>query len=188
MKKLIIGLAGEPASGKSSATTYLMEHHHAGAHRFSTPLRDVVRRLHLTEDRKTIQKISTFLRKEFGEDLFSRVIAKDVVADTHNIIVVDGVRRPDDVKYLRDLPGFHLVYISTSLETRFSRLSTRGQNVDDLGKTFAEFKRDHEHESETQIRYLEPLADLVIDNNGTAKILQTELDNILVEHRMKSMR
>lgn len=181
-KKVILGFAGEIASGKGTAANYLRERHGAVAYRFSTMLRDVLKRLRLPEDRATIQKLSTWLRKEFGEDLLAKVMFEDAKNDTHALIVIDGVRRLQDVKYLREIPEFKLCYISAPMKTRYERLVLRGENADDKDKTYAQFEKDHEGEPEQEIAKLEAFAAEVIDNTGTLPELQQTLDAIIKKY------
>ena len=134
-KKIILGFAGEIASGKGTAAKYLVERHKAATYRFSTMLRDIVERLYLSVDREHMQRTSTMLRREFGEDVLAKVMFEDARNDTHQLIVIDGVRRLEDVKYLREIPEFKLCYVSAPLKTRYERLLTRGENADDSAKT-----------------------------------------------------
>lgn len=181
-KKIILGFAGEMASGKGTAAKYLAERHGAVTYRFLTILRDVLRRVHLPEDRATIQKVSTFLRKEFGEDVLAKVMFEDAKNDTHPLIVIDGVRRLEDVKYLRVIPEFKLCYITAPIRTRYERLTLRGENPDDKTKTYGEFEKDHEGEPEREISKLEAFAVEVIDNGGTLPELHQSLDSILKKY------
>ncbi|OGZ08456.1 MAG: hypothetical protein A3C93_01575 [Candidatus Lloydbacteria bacterium RIFCSPHIGHO2_02_FULL_54_17] len=180
--KIILGFAGEIASGKGTAAKYLAEHHGAATYRFSTILRDVLRRLHLPEDRTTLQTLSTFLRKEFGEDTLAKVMFEDAKNDTHSLIVVDGVRRLEDVKYLREIPEFKLCYLSAPMKTRHERLLSRGENPDDKTKTYEQFVKDHEGEPEREIGKLEAFAAEVIDNSGTLPELYQTLDAIVKKY------
>ena len=90
MAKIIIGLVGQIASGKGTATKYLEEKYGAGTHRFSTMLRDVLKRLYLETSRENMQSLSTFLRKQFGEDALARVIAKEVADDPKPVVAGHG--------------------------------------------------------------------------------------------------
>lgn len=181
-KKLILGFAGEMASGKGTAAKYLLENSGAVTYRFSSMLRDVVRRLHLPEDRLTMQRTSTALRKEFGEDLMAKVMFEDAKKDEHQLIVIDGVRRLEDVKYLREIPEFKLCYITAPMKTRYERLIVRGENADDNTKTFAQFEEDHQGEPEREITKLEAFAAEVIDNTGTLPDLYRQLDQIVKKY------
>lgn len=179
MAKIILGLVGELAAGKGTAAKYLTEKYGASAHRFSTMLRDVLNRLYLEISRKNMQRLSTILRQNFGEDLLAKVIAKDVEADSHQIVVVDGVRRFADIKYLRQIKGFILARVTTDVKTRYERLLARGENEDDKNKTFEQFVADHKKEADLEIPEVMKEADLEIDNNGSLEDLYRQLDKIV---------
>ena len=60
-KKIIIGIAGEIASGKDTVSRYCVKKHGASMYRFSDVLRDILKRLHLEENRKNLDRKSTRL-------------------------------------------------------------------------------------------------------------------------------
>ena len=182
MSKVVFGITGEIASGKGTATKYLLEKYNASSHRFSTMLRDVAKRMHLEENRENLQKISTIFRENFSDDLLSQVIYHDVQTDESEVVVIDGVRRMSDIEYLKKLPGFRLIYMDAEMETRYERLTKRGENTDDINKTFEEFKIDSEREAERRIKDLKQDANFVIDNNGTFEDLYRQIDVIIKEN------
>jgi dephospho-CoA kinase len=177
--KIILGLAGEIASGKGTIAKYICEKYDGGSHRFSTMLRDVARRMYLEESRENLQKISTIFRENFFDDILSSVIAKDVENDEHNIIAIDGVRRLADIKFLKKLPGFKLIYIEADIKNRYGRIINRGENSDDKSKTFEEFEKDHQREAERQIKDLKKYASFVVNNNGSCEDLYKQIDGII---------
>ena len=179
MSKIILGLSGEIASGKGTTAKYICEKYSGSSHRFSTMLRDIAKRMYLQENRENLQKISTIMRENFFDDILSSVIAKDVESDKHNVIAIDGVRRPADIEYLKKLTGFKLVYIQADMKKRYERIVGRGENIDDKTKTFEEFQKDHEREAERQIKDLKNRAEYVIDNNGSLKDLYKQIDEII---------
>lgn len=183
MSKIILGLAGEIASGKGTTAEYIAEKYNGSAHRFSTMLRDVARRMYLEENRENLQKISTIFRENFFDDILSSVIAKDVENDQREIIAIDGVRRMADIAYLEKIPGFKLVYIDAEIKKRYERITTRGENSDDKTKTFEEFEKDHQREAELQIKDLKNKADFVIDNNGSFEDLYVQIGEILEKNK-----
>lgn len=183
-KKLILGFAGEMASGKGTCASYLKDTYNAETFRFSTALFDIAHRVHLKDDRDTLQKISTFLRKEFGEDTLAKVMFEDARNATADLIIIDGVRRLEDVKYLRELPEFKLVYLTAPMKIRYDRMTRRGEKADDATKTFEEFEQDHQRESELEITKLEPFAAEVIDNSGTMPELRAQLDTIIKKYTL----
>ncbi len=179
MPKIIIGLTGEMASGKTTVARYLQEKYGATIYRFSDILRDTLKRLHKENERKNLQDVSTMFRSVFGEDALAKAVAEDVKSDDNKIIAVDGVRRLGDIKHLKKIGGFKLVYMETDLEICHQRISRRNENVDDFGKTLEEFKKDRQREAEQQIRELKNLADVVIENNGTLNELYQQIDELV---------
>ncbi len=180
--KIILGLCGEIASGKGTAVKYLEEKYGAASHRFSAPLRDVLKRLYLEISRENMQSVSASLRKTFGQNILAKVTTEDVKNNQNRIIVVDGVRRPADIEYLAKLPEFKLVYIFADIKKRHTRIIKRGENADDLNKTFKQFTKDNEAEAELLISEIGQTAEIKIDNNGTYEALYKQIDKIIVEN------
>jgi dephospho-CoA kinase len=182
MAKMVLGLAGEMASGKGTVAKYIHEKCHTSSHRFSTMLRDVLDRLHLEQSRDNLQMLSTMIRETYGQDTLARVMAEDVKKDDADIVVVDGVRRLDDIVYLKKLPEFKLVYIDTGLRTRYERITQRTENIDDQGKSFEEFVEESKNESEQQIAGLKEHADIVIDNSGSIEDLHRQINEVVEDN------
>lgn len=177
--KIILGLAGEIASGKGAIAKYAAAKYGARTWRFSTMLRDVLDRLYLAQSRENMQILSTILRQNFDEELLARVMAEDVKKDTSEIIVIDGVRRLADIKYLKETPEFKLAYLEADMQKRYERIVKRVENPDDTQKTFEDFKKEHAGEAEAQIKDLKNHADFLIENNGTYEDLYKQADKIL---------
>lgn len=103
MQKIVLALAGEMGSGKGAITQYLIERHGAVQLRLSDILRDILDRLHIEQSRINIATVSRGLRSAFGEDMLSRTIARDVMVSDAPLIILDGIRREGDMRYLRNL-------------------------------------------------------------------------------------
>jgi len=175
-KKIIIGLVGQIACGKGTVAKYLEKQHGAGKYRFSTILRDIMERLYLKESRKNISLLSKIIRENFGEDALTKTIINEVKNDDNNLIVIDGIRRLEDVKLLRKIKGFILVRVVADPKKRYKRLVSRAENAGDAEKTYEEFLRDQEREADAQIPEVMSQADEEINNDGTYEELlrQTE--------------
>ena len=186
-KKIIIGLAGEIACGKGAVKKYLMEKYGASDYRFSSILRDILKRLHLEISRENLQHISTLLRQNFGEDLLANAMAQDIKTDEHAFIVIDGIRRLTDIKHLRALPEFKLIQIKADSELRYNRVLTRNENLGDDKKTWEEFLKEHEQESENQVPAVMKTADYEIDNEGSFEELEQKIDYIISDIRAKQV-
>lgn len=180
-KKAIIGLTGKIAGGKGTVAKYLKEKYGASTYRFSTMLRDVLERMYLDITRENMQKISTVLRQNFSEDIMAKVMAEDVKKDESQVIIVDGVRRLADIKYLRELEGFKLVAIEANPRIRYERLVKRAENKGDADKSYEQFLKEESGEAEAQIPEVMAAADTVIDNNGSFEDLEKQVAEVLEE-------
>lgn len=178
-KKIILGLVGNPASGKGIVAEYLKNKYHASSHRFSTMLDDILNRLYLEITRRNLQLTSTMIRKNFGEDIMARVMAEDVKNDKNKIIVVDGARRVADIKYLKKIPGFKLIKVEANIKVRFQRLLKRTEKKDDTKKTFKQFLADHKREADREVPQLMKRADMELDNDGSLKNLYKQIDKMI---------
>ena len=179
MDKIILGLVGEIASGKGTAAKYLEEKYQASTHRFSTPLRDVLDRLYIENNRHNLQQISLVLRTTYGQDLFAKIITEDVKKSDAELVIVDGIRRFEDIKYLKELPNFHLLYITADMKLRYERITSRQENADDTKKTFEDFQKDHLAETELAIPEIGATAEFKIENSDGIEKFYSDIDNIL---------
>ncbi len=179
MTKQIIGITGPIAAGKGTIASYFEERHHATLFRFSSSLFSIAEILGLPNDREHLSRLSRILREGFGEDTLARALATQVERSTAPLIIVDGVRRPDDVIFLERQAGFKLIYVDAPIATRFARMKLRGEKADDADKTMEQFVNDHKLESELLIEGLKSNAALVIDNSGSKEELYAQLERLL---------
>ncbi|MFH1192978.1 MAG: AAA family ATPase [Candidatus Jorgensenbacteria bacterium] len=184
---VVIGLVGEMGAGKGTAAAYLKERYGAGTVRFSGMLRDVLGRLYLPDSRENLQTLSLLLRRGFGEDVMAKTIAEDARRAAAALVVADGVRRPDDIAYLKSSGNFFLAALETEARTRYERIRARGENSDDAAKTWEEFVAQGNEEPEQKIRALAAGADFHIDNNGSIAELHRQLDDIMRARGIKPL-
>lgn len=179
--KLYLAIIGHTAAGKESCYIATKEAF-AGkltvsVHHFSDPLNETIEAINrilakrglqdrLDKSRPNQQDISTELRKIFGEDLLGNSLFKRVLADTADIIFLDGVRRPKDVEMLKKLPNSFLGYVYAPLEETYKRLVIRNDRPGDAEKTWKEFLAEQAAEAESLIDTLRPIADFGLDNSS----------------------
>ena len=179
MSKIILGLVGSLASGKETTKNYLAEKYNAKDCRFSSILRDVLSRVAVPNSRENLQKVSTILRANFGENLLAKAIANDASKLDADVVVIDGVRRFTDIEHLKDLPDFILVKIDADPKIRYERMKLRNENEGDDKKTFEDFMKDHESEADKQIPEVMKTAKYSINNDGTFEDLYKQIDEII---------
>lgn len=180
MSKLILGFVGHLASGKDASKKYLEEKYGASSHRFSTMLRDILNRIYVPINRQNLQDLSLDLRNRFGSDTLARVIAEDVNNDTHEVIIIDGIRRMDDIVNLKNVAGFYLISIEAKEQNRFERMKNRNENVGDAKKSFEDFINDGKKEAELEIPLVMSHARFTINNDGSFDDLHKQIDEIII--------
>ncbi|MDD2565324.1 MAG: AAA family ATPase [Candidatus Gracilibacteria bacterium] len=179
MKKIIIGFTGEMGCGKDTATDYIFQKYGGKKFKFSQVLRDILSRIFIESSRENLQALSTNLRQTFGQDILAKIMKNDLDMLNENIVLIDGIRRKEDIVFLGEMPEFKLIYIESTLENRYSRILNRGENSDDLDKTFGQFLLDQDLETEVTIRGLKEISDYIITNNGTLEELYAQIEKIL---------
>jgi len=174
-----LGIASEIGAGKTTVGEYIKKKHNGKAFKFSEPLRDILKRLNLEETRANVQNLSTALRETFGQQLLSSVLLLDIKKSDSQVIIIDGIRRLEDIEFFKNLPEFLLIYIEAPERMRFGRIVGRGENFGDSTKTFEQFQKDNQAETELMIHKLKDVAKEVIDNSGTPEDLYARIDAVI---------
>ena len=167
MPKLILGLCGLQGCGKGTAADILQRDYGAAYFRFSKIIGDLLTRLYLEKTRDNFIKMSEVMRENFGEDVFSYAIEKDMLVAPNDVVVLDGIRRLEDIVSLEPLPQFKLVAIDTDAKLRFERMKKRGEKAGEKDMTWNEFLEDKKASTEITIPQVMARAWRTIPNNGT---------------------
>ncbi|MFH1291966.1 MAG: AAA family ATPase [bacterium] len=180
-RKIIIGIVGEISSGKTTLTNYLKTKYQADSARFSDCLRDILTRMHLPQTRENMQDISKALRQQFGQEIISKIITKDISGKKSNLVITEGIRRPKDTSFLKKTypDNFYIIFIKTNNRSRYERLTQRSENPDDQTKTWEQFQAECQREAENEILDIAKQADYVITNNDSQQDLFTQADEII---------
>lgn len=182
MSKLI-AVVGPLASGKGAVIDVLKEKGY-----ICLSLSDVVREhtkewgLELT--RKNLQDVGDSLRKKFGSSILAELAASHIMKDSSKKYIIDGVRNPAELTYLKSHFETFTLGVTASAEKRFSLMKIRNREWDP--KTKEEFDeleaRDRGIGQESfgqQVSACLDMADLVIDNNGSLEQLQESIGYFL---------
>lgn len=181
MPKLIIGLVGRQGSGKGMAAAYLQEKYHAELFRFSAILGAILDRLAVEKTRENLIALSVTLRKQFGEDVLAYAMEKEALNAKSDIVVIDGIRRIEDLAALEPLPQFKLIEISAPAKVRYERMTHRGEKSGETTMTYEEFSAQEQAPTEITIPSVAARAWKAINNGGTAEELKGKIDALMAE-------
>lgn len=177
--KIILGLVGEIASGKSAMAQFLEEEFKSETASFSQPLRQILDILSLPQSRENMVWLGVDLRERFGQDVLAKAVFKMIEKSPAEIICLPNIRLEGDVILLKTLPNFYLIRIEADQRTRYDRLTKRDQNTDDAGKTWEEFLADAQLPTEVTIKEVGKQARFVIDNNTCEANLCKQIRRII---------
>lgn len=178
---LIIGLVGRQGAGKGTAAKIISERYGAVIIRYSDILRMILNILAIDATRENLVKLSETLRAAFGEDVFAFAVDMQVRKSGAPLVVVDGIRRIEDVAALESLPHFRLVGVTASARQRFDRMKQRGEKMRERDMTWDEFVMDEIAPTENSISAISERAWKSIDNSGSPEDLTRQVDAMMAE-------
>ena len=171
MKQNVIAVVGPMASGKGTLIDILQAKGFAILS-LSDAVREKTRERQLPLTRKNLQDVGDALRKKFGGSILVELIASRIRKYPEKKFVIDGVRNPAEVKYIKKNFNAFVIGITASSDKRFVLLQQRKKEGDP--KTREAFNqlesRDRGVKQEQygqQVDACLRMADIVIDNNGT---------------------
>ena len=141
--------------------------------RFSDALTDILKMFFDEVKREDQQWLSSALRERFGGDVLVKALVKKIEKISDGIIILNGVRRPDDFKALLSIGG-KLIYVTADVEKRWERVKVRGEKADD-DVPFEKFVEMGKAEAESLITVIGAEADIKIENNGSKEDFYKEV-------------
>lgn len=178
-KKIIIGLVGLLAVGKTTFVDFCRNKYNAVSFRFSDSLRGGLALFGLPISRENLQTISTVMRQNFGENILAKAMAKRVSESDAELIMIDGVRRFTDLENLKNIPGFHLIAIKTDPKIAFKRYIDRNENVGDSKMNYKTFLEKQKAEADRQIPEVMETAEYTLENNDSFDDFYRKIDAII---------
>lgn len=176
---IVIGITGQPASGKDTIADYLTE---KGFTKFTMGdiIRAEMRGLGLPLDRPSMSSFIERKKREAGLDYICKIILTKLEDKT----TVPGIRSTEEVKTFRKELGenFVLVAVQTHIERRHKWATERNREGDQI--TLEQFKAQEDKEKDDYASGLEvdrviEMADHVIDNDGTVEDLYKKVDELI---------
>jgi len=173
----IIGLTGKNGSGKGEAAAFFQK---KGYTYFS--LSDLIREELINRNkeptRNNLIKMGNYLRKSLGADILARLVIKSVKTNA----VIDSIRNPKEIKYLRKQRHFILLSINCPIAIRYDRVKKRTR--DESASTLQEFvnKESEEitnQENLQQIQNCVKMADFTIINDSSLEDFHHKLEKFV---------
>jgi dephospho-CoA kinase len=205
----IIGLVGPIACGKGVVADYLIQEYGYTSFSLSTIVHDELKKRGITQfTRTTMQNIGDELRKKEGDGVLARRAIEQLTVNsqqstdfnlklkTQNLqnkklqvssykfqkrIIIEGIRNPGEVEYLRTIPGFYLIAVDAPQKLRFERVLQRGKPWDPVDwESFlvvdGRDKEDATNVNGQQVRKCMDMADVKIENTGDILQIQKEVE------------
>ncbi len=177
--KRLIGLTGTNGAGKGEVAKYFMK---KGFNYFSLSdlLREELRKRGEDITRDNLIRLGNELRFTYGSDILARMVMERV-RQIDGPAVIDSLRNPAEINYLRQHGNFILIAVDAPVEIRFARVKSRGRN--ESAETLQEFiAKEQEEMSEAreaqQLSKCLEMADVRIWNNGSLEELYAQLEKI----------
>ncbi len=175
----ILGLCGQPASGKDTVADFFVAKGYAHISLGDT-LRQEMRQQGIPVDRARMSVFAAEAKKSRGRAYLAELAAAKVT----DRAVISGIRGTAEVEFFRRRFGadFKLLVVAAPLEVRYERARRRNRPGDDI--SFEEFRRIEDYERAAasgaqEVDKVIALADLTLDNSGSLEELLAKLEHLL---------
>lgn len=192
-KPFIIAAVAEKGGGKGLFIRIIQEllpDKKVVAVRFSDIWREILRLLAREESRENISNLATAIRRLFNDDgILVGAMERRLAEIEGDIVILDGLRKAEEIEPLVRRRNGILVYIAASPEMRFGRRREHAETTDEQGMTWEQFVRQDEMAPEVAIRTIgETLADATVENNGTAEEFEARVKEFLDRHVLPRLK
>ena len=129
VKKLIIGIAGMPASGKSLVADHLMKNYKAYKIHMGDFIWDFLKKRGIRPSEEMGSMVGLYLWAEYGDIPISDWANKKIKKSSAKIILIDSIRTPEEVTFFRRQYGkkFQVIAVLAEPKTRFNRMKSRAR-------------------------------------------------------------
>ncbi|MFQ6069760.1 MAG: AAA family ATPase [Candidatus Aminicenantales bacterium] len=173
----LLGLTGTNGAGKGEAAAYFVSKGYA-YFSLSDIIREELEKRGVKMSRNNLIKMGNELRNKHGADVLARRVMEKIKQKS----VIDSIRNPKEVEYLKKQPHFFLIAFDAPVEVRYERIKKRGR--DESASTLEEFiHKEREEmtgdEKAQQLRACMAMADVTIINDSTLEDLHCKLEVLL---------
>ena len=186
----LIGIVGPLACGKGVVADYLIKQYGYISFSLSFIVHDELKKRGVTTfTRTTLQDMGDELRTKEGQGVLAKRAMQQLGGSVdprslHNQkIIIEGIRNPGEIEYLRTIPGFYLIAVDATQELRYHRVIARGKPWDPKDwETFSKVdgrdSGDAAHVSGQQVRACMKMADVTIHNNDDMENVYKEIEEL----------
>lgn len=186
-----IGVVGQIAAGKGVLIDYLTKELGFVSFSLSSILHQELKKKGIKEfTRKTLQDMGDELRREEGNDVLARRAIEILKKQDKKQIVIEGIRNPGEVEFLKKNPYFILIGVKAKRELRFKRMLKRAKPWDP--KTYTDFikvdRRDlgiGQKRSGQQVGKCLAYCDYILTNNKDKKDFYRKLKKLIKSIKIK---
>jgi len=184
-QKAVIGLTGTIASGKDAAMQVLLKKYNCYHVTLSDVIRGELEKKKGPLNRMTLQDLGNNMRQQYGPHILA-LIAVEYLPRDKELTVIDGIRNPGEVDYLKKKFGgkFFMIATDAARERRFELMQKRGDPRDP--RTFEEFvKMDDRDQGAGEPAYGQQVAkcmersDFLVKNDGDLAALEAKIDDVM---------
>lgn len=181
----ILGIVGPIACGKGVVVEHLIKKYGYVSFSLSSLLHDELKKRGITTyTRTTLQDLGDELRKKEGDGVLAkRAIQQLKIQNLGLRIIIEGIRNPGEVAFLRSIPGFILIAVDAAQKVRFDRVIKREKPWDPKDwKSFLQVdgrdSADKGNMSGQHVRKCMSIADVHIKNNSDVEKVQKKVDRL----------
>jgi len=182
-----IGVVGQIAVGKGVLVDYLKKEFGFVSFSLSSIIHEEVKKRNINRfDRTILQDIGDDLRKQEGDAVLAKKAIETLKKTGKNKVVIEGIRNPGEIEYLKKNPNFILVGVKANRKLRFKRLLKRGKSWDP--KNWNDFvkvdRRDlgiGQKRSGQQVGRCLNYCDFILTNNKDTNDFHRKVHNLLLK-------
>jgi len=186
---MIIGLTGTNGAGKTVAADYLQSKGFA-FHSLSDEIREELARQGAEPTRERLIELGNRLRAEHGPAVLAERTKAKLRPDRN--YVVDSIRNPYEVRALRAIGDFQLLYLDAPIEVRYERVRQRGgPRTPASREQFIEQEQremSSDNHANQQLRACFEVADATVHNDSTIEEFKLKIDSVVTRWLMSSKR
>lgn len=176
-RKVVIGVAGMPGSGKATAEQVFTERGYPIIV-MGDEVREEAKRRNLVPTPENLGKAMLQIREDEGPAVLAKRCIPKIKGANSQIVVVDGVRSPEERdEYKEAFKSFFLIAIHASPETRFKRLLHRSRSDDP--SEWETFTARDRRELSVGLGDVIATADHLVVNEGTKGHLHNNMEKVL---------